>query len=723
MRKTQKMRPKKNQVRGKNIYRAVLVASHTAVDAQSYFFHHFSEGEIFNGYAHVKKSKKFSNIVNLTIGENTSKFYEDLVDGVSIEKILAWAAAIFLDNKKKLEKLHYFEEKITRSVLDEDYKNALIYLDRLDDVAGISIWSISVRAGLFKSIFQDEGYEKIDSFVSEAFEPQSLVYKITSSVVSRKFDSAISVSRGHITRKQIMRDFRGPIKSLLHYYIVPRDFGYDEEINYLDLLQFEKQSSLVDFYKSVMAFLSYEMCNDSSVVRSTCVLFVKRLCGNLSNPIIDGAAELYGFEIKKYDLSKEYDFLDLYSEGKYNELCDRACRDQCFIYNFSVFEIVAKSVVRSGFTGEFNKFFEAIIDQVRSIMICESSMTSGLSFLLYLCDSFYELNWFKEFHCYIVRSSRSLPEKEERYVSNLSLLYSSVRSPKKLAVFSADICASLEGLGFADSTTAKLICAFGDRDKSALFEEALGDVSESRLRKYRGRLFHSIGDYCSAIDEFLILRSSGDSLDELEALRLLSRSYLLAGRKLDAIRLFVNTVFESRSRVHFFDVYDLAKAATEIIKSSSIDIDATIVLSIFSRDFDDSFDSALRFSFDRYLDVNGISDPRDLIRSDVFLDNRLVYFLRYVCDLQNLKLSLKFLSRKDIEDFRIDVCKFLILKGVDKEVLSGELKEITRGQVLRDAIKHVDNSRISADVSSFRDSKSVAFRAAFDNYSRFVVVN
>ncbi|MBT4819002.1 MAG: hypothetical protein HON70_25055 [Lentisphaerae bacterium] len=54
--------------------------------------------------------------------------------------------------------------------------------------------------------------------------------------------------------------------------------------------------------------------------------------------------------------------------------------------------------------------------------------------------------------------------------------------------------------------------------------------------------------------------------------------------------------------------------------------------------------------------------------------------------------------------------------GISKESLANEVKEITKEQVIREAANHVDHSRIFADTASFRDSRSTAYRNAFERY-------
>ncbi len=223
-----------------------------------------------------------------------------------------------------------------------------------------------------------------------------------------------------------------------------------------------------------------------------------------------------------------------------------------------------------------------------------------------------------------------------------------------------------------------------------------------------------------AIEEFLSLYESGDALDKLDALRLLSKAYILAERQRESIKLFVDTVLSNESLVHFFDAFEIAKAAKALLKSEAVDLDIPICLAVYSRNIDAEFDGALKYSFDRYLELNRIVDPQSLITEERFDDTKFRYFFQHVCTLQNLKISMNFESGRAIEDFRIRICKMLIEHGIGKDSLAGEVKEITRKQVLRDAVKHVDNSRVSADVSSFRDSKSAGFRVAFENYCRLL---
>ncbi len=447
----------------RNRYKLILSSSQVASDVHVAFFYNLSEGEIFNGYGHVRKSKKFSSLVNLTEKGNVNNFYKELIDAVSIEKLLAWAAAIFVDNSEQIRDFHLLEKKIQDDVLELKFDEAMKTLDKIDRKLGPSIWSTSLRAGIIRSAYGDEGYKTALEFASDVFEEESFASKIVKSKISQKFDSAISVSRGKIIRRQITRDFKEPLRSLLNYHIVPRNLQSDTDLDFLSILQFEKQSSLIDFYQAVLAYISHEGCKPGSNKNDVCERFIKRTYGYFSNPIINGLAEKYGHKVGYENLAKEYAFLDLYSEGKYQALSDLAEENNSFVRTFSIFEMVVKAVVRSGRDRVGGGYFEHLLDNLKSLMLSDFSVNSSIGELLYEVDTFYELSWFKELLCYIEKSSKSLPELDARYIGDLSLLLSPLRSPKKLSRFSDDVEKSYKEIDVSESTTAKLIQAFSEK--------------------------------------------------------------------------------------------------------------------------------------------------------------------------------------------------------------------------------------------------------------------
>ncbi|HGY6086169.1 TPA: hypothetical protein ACNR8X_004780, partial [Escherichia coli] len=72
-------------------------------------------------------------------------------------------------------------------------------------------------------------------------------------------------------------------------------------------------------------------------------------------------------------------------------------------------------------------------------------------------------------------------------------------------------------------------------------------------------------------------------------------------------------------------------------------------------------------------------------------------------------------TNKEIEECRIEICKKLIEKGHSQEKLVFEVKERTKRQVILNAVKQVDNSRIHADISNLINSTNI--RQLFDSFS------
>ena len=81
-----------------------------------------------------------------------------------------------------------------------------------------------------------------------------------------------------------------------------------------------------------------------------------------------------------------------------------------------------------------------------------------------------------------------------------------------------------------------------------------------------------------------------------------------------------------------------------------------------------------------------------------------------------MKLSFFFDTKAEILDARISICTNLIERGLSKKELVAEVKDLTRGQVIRKAVKHVDQSRINSDLGGYTDNRSRIYRTMFDRY-------
>jgi hypothetical protein len=630
---------------------------------------------------------------------------------------VAWCTGLLIWHRDRINEFIGLEKELSHCILFENHSRSIEILDEIDRICGISIWSISLRVSILKSA---EKFDEASIFEKEIINFHSengFFVAIVRNNISQKQDPALSFSRGGIIRRQIIRDFHGPIKDFLLYRIVPKDFIFDEWIEYKGVLEYEKDCSLIDAFKAMIEFLCNELSDrpsNSSIAETT----TRRLSGKISSPFIRNLGIYYGINFEPECNAHEYELLDLYTCGKHDDFVEKAHENPRIVSNFAFYELYIKALI-SCESKPKDTLFPYISERLIDILTRKDSQQRALTDILSICDSYSGISWFRELHLFIFKKTSFLDHDAFNYITRLSAALSSFDSPQKGLILSK----FQNGKEFIEacqrvthgSITLESLKAIHFNEEPKLPEHLKDSIKEERLLKYQAQHFIRVGDLYSAIDQLKILSKHRNVLLRYYALNKLSLIYLDIGSPEKAIEIFVASALNNKNLISIFNSQKICSAAELIIQTAPT-IDAVIALSLHSRFIDDEFDSALKFSFDQIISAYSFESPLDLNKTSIS-EEKLFYFFEFVCVPYVMKISLYFESIEEIENCRINVCNFLISKDVSKESLIDEVKEITKEQVIREAAQHVEQSRINADTSSFRDSRSNIYRSAF---SRFV---
>ncbi|EHC7969017.1 hypothetical protein JR422_004938, partial [Escherichia coli] len=123
--------------------------------------------------------------------------------------------------------------------------------------------------------------------------------------------------------------------------------------------------------------------------------------------------------------------------------------------------------------------------------------------------------------------------------------------------------------------------------------------------------FIKIGENDKAIDILKELSQSEDIIVKNEAYHYLVSTYISMGEVERALSAYVNIVMSNINLLDSFDSETLCESAQEIIKESK-DITVSIALSLHSINFNNEYDAALKFAFEKFITNNGFSNPLEL---------------------------------------------------------------------------------------------------------------
>jgi len=716
---TRILRSVKTTIKDNKNYARRLTSSEYGTLLRRAYFTKLTPSEVRLNLPNVASNPHFKSAINLTQKKKYDDVYSALTPRTNLSVSINWAIGLLLYQHKLINEFIKLEDKITKSILEEDYTQALQYLDEVDSKCGLSSWSIGIRGSIYGI---EHKFEESQKYLQDKIYDESNdndIFNVVCKYAIDKYDNnSLQVSSGATLRNQIIRSFHSELQHFLIYKIVPRDFSVDYKINYEHVLNYEKNSSLIDIFKVVISFLSSTVDTNDFEKAELAKECIKHLILNIKYHVLDGLSSFYGIKNKWEHKKEDFQLIDEYSAGNYVNVCEIANTKSDRYINFTIFELVAKASARINYK-TFNGFKREILEQLAIILLKSSGYQKSLVEVYSICHAFSGLPWFQELHFLISREAEFINEKKHNYLMKLSSVYSEVNSPRKSELLPN----SLKKLYFEscnksinNSLSLRLFEISEDKDINAFKDSIFNNLEKNRILKYKAKILIEIGLIHDAIEILEELVISNDKISAYDGMTLLVDSYIEMDQGEKALELYVTEALKNINIALRFNTFKICKVAEGLIKSSK-SICVPIVLSLYNRLVGDDFDSALRYSFERYLGNIGAAKPLDIteLEKSAGLD-KIHYFLNYVCIPDVMKLSFIFENGVEIEDSRVEICKYLIAQNISKDILGNEVKKITKSQAIRKAVKHVDNSRIYADTSSLRDNRSQSYRDIFELY-------
>lgn len=700
----------------------ILYSSNDGPKVKAKLFRDLNAYELYKSVDYLKDHRFFRDSIRLNKNNALHKMYGVSCPRSSLEKSVYWAIGVIEVNKDLISAFLLKQDRIISQILNGDYFECLETIDELDRVVGISAWAITIRGSILSLIGDFDAKVEYARHLDELSGENTFISSIAKHISSRYVDVDVFLPNARSFKSQITRSFDGALLNLLLYKLTVKD--YLQPLDYESIFNDEKNTSLIDLFECVLNYLAFSTCNvghdDSSRVFA-----VTKLNKLFRHPIISNIASMLGLSCDWEFMASEYSFIDLYTEGRYEDICrlfEQAAPNE--LLDFQYFEIVAKSATRVSsprLSGLRGKVVGSLID----ILEKNSKYNNSLSFLLCLCHSFQPLKWFCELNLFLERERKSLNDSECLKIRNLSIIYSTFNSPRKLYIL--------------DQTTSNIFiekCSEAIPDSLALFlfthkeqlhntsSEHLTKIEHNRLSKYIGKSLLEAEEYQSAIRILETLASCDDTLICFEASSMLVEAYIKTGKALNALIQFVDKCLVNHSFVYNYDTSAICDIAKTIAKEST-SIYVPVAISLHSRYIDDKYDSVLRFSFEMFLLNNKVELPLDdLSIYTNYTENIVNYFLEHACIPDVMKLYFNLPNTRAIDDCRISICNYLVSKNISKEHLIQEVKDRARKIVIGAAYKQIEKSRIYSDTSIFYNEGSRnKYIQLFDKYCTLASAN
>ncbi|MDQ7727918.1 hypothetical protein [Halomonas sp. SpR8] len=691
----------------------IFANSKTPGRAKNQYFEELTFGEIRNTFSMVARHPFFFDAIYLSKATGVKDFFKAKTPSASLEKNLAWCMALIEHHKVIIQYALNQDIEIRDAILSEQYSQAISILDEIDLSCGISLWSIYLR-GAIESDSQEVPPKKSMSSIKGVSQDPLFNYLVNYGAGYHN-DPDIFFTATKTNIFEIERSAPEPIKDYLLYSLFWLDQSKDYNFN--NIFNIVKDTSILDVFYLVLDYLIYTTGEVGSKYLSSYPVkhLILDLGSNFTYPAIQGLSNYFGYDSVWKEDKKALDLIDLYTVGNYDEVCMTANEAGCLEYGIPILELIAKANIRSGKLMQSNAFC-GFFSLMQDVYFKGEEYKKSLETLACEASKYKGIGWYRQLLLFTKREAPFIRSIEKRNYDNMLSVYSDQYGPKKVNIIGEDLKDKyFDHLHKVkdESSSLKLFYYLYKNDSNKILKL---EIDEIRKKKYYALSLLEKKNYDDAVNSFNLLIKCEDTITRVECARYLVEALLLAGRNEEAIEEFVNISLSNENIFSTFDTKRILSVAKDYATQSD-SINIPIAYSLHSRFKDSEYDPNLKLAFETFLIKNNAVYPEDLFgREEEFTNEKLYYFLKWVCTPSVMKLYFSFESVRHTEESRLKVCKYLMEQGDNDEYIKNEAKEINRSHIIRRAVKKVENSRIYVDTSTFNGRDSQQYRSLFEKY-------
>ncbi|UHS55578.1 hypothetical protein [Agrobacterium vaccinii] len=190
-------------------------------------------------------------------------------------------------------------------------------------------------------------------------------------------------------------------------------------------------------------------------------------------------------------------------------------------------------------------------------------------------------------------------------------------------------------------------------------------------------------------------------------------------REDELVEYVVDAALDDPSVIHMLPLSECARFIRDNKKKTlGIKISYSILLNLYSELISDDFNDLRNYAYEDFLIDRGFARPSQLDgKMEDFKQTQVIYYLRYICTIEVMQNSSTFLGTKDLEEERKVVLALLVkIDPAHSKIYESELREITRAQLIRRGVRHVEQSKIFFDISALR---RISEKKDKENFSRY----
>ncbi|MGY2224964.1 hypothetical protein ACW9IK_19950 [Pseudomonas gingeri] len=642
-----------------------------------------------------------------------------LLPKVSLEREMSWFTALVLANAKRVSRYLELANEYETQLLEGDSETCLLALKTIELEFGWSVWLIETKIAHLQHFEGVEAQKKYLATIKS--EGQGNVPWLATNFSVRN-EQPTTFFRHLSQTIETLDDVIDPsLRASLKFQsigIIPDDA---DELS--GVFHYETNSALIDVYNSLFEILQKYVINANSDMHQSAVKKLSQLAGKVNDIRLNrlmflagktdktfqtGFAQeklLYRSVVSGIPLDEEYSLRPNSWPAAWKALAERlvdseisppkseSIQGKCVSALYEIYSkgFIAEHRLTETLKSAFAFRWAAFSRTLHGILLEELSVLPILDLDDALTRFVFTPYLDSDFLTYLPSHCR------EPYIAEISNFY---RIPAGAPI---DIWAQKY---FYIDTPA--IC----------------DFDESRQTLKAAEYLYSNSDFHQAIKRAAETLQLSSIRRKRLAARLISASLGRLGNVEALVKLIADTVVADPGATDLMPVAECAKILNEkeIRKKLASNIAVSIVLSLNSTNYSDEYDKALAYSYEDFLIQNGLERPSQLKEKLLSFDKQLlVFYLRYVCTPAIMKVSSVFKGSVDVQNERLAV--FTLLLDIDEsnaKFYESEIREITRAQVIRSGVRHVEQSKMSIDVSAIRKLCDKKLKESFFRYRAMV---
>lgn len=675
--------------------------------------------DLKNKYPRKETEKYFSKLSKSDIynkymlGAKFPKKYQDIeIDQRAkwgdLDTEIWWTILALNEYANQLNNFVVLSEEYQREFLLGEYKKAITILDTIEENYGFSAWLFEKRIILYSKVEGMTKEKEYSRLLQEKLPPVTsfLIY-----YYSQKLENELSYEQFNKNFTTFWLDY----PSLFNYFTFKCNPLVNKINDLVGVLHYEAKSSIIDRYVTLKRILTILI--EDPLPYSLSVETLREHIGRMMKVCEDKdlialafRVDLIGCEVfGENNSTKEYiSALDLYTQGDYQKSYI-SCLSQMKNYSFNIFSILELMVcaelrckelplIKTGMQ-ETSIIFQVYLC-IQSILSKDNSMMSSLNKLLKFSM---ELSSFAISSQILLFIKKNLPYIKQnisiygiQFGKHNSFLFD-IRNAEILKDYQEKSFLSWVKEKYGYSVTYQLYLGWDNSLQKR--------IPEYRYLKYIASKNNSDISNSERIGIYKNLIKNGHILDKYEAIVLQVNLYF----EMNEIELCINTLVEGYLLNNNLAYSLPIKMVTEYVeRHHAFDFDeniSTVILyDIYSKQISSDLDSQKAVRYDIFLESKGYERPNEIIKNyDSFSEDKINYFLQYICVLQILDSSIHFSSTKEIENERILICQFLVKKlPLATKVLAKEIKEITEYSLISDHLLEIEQNKIYVNTDGIK---------------------